>query len=284
LALGSSNGMGTPCFCGKQRDYSTDSRCGQDELNMLMPHDLRHWITLCESTDSYDYYVHVSPIQNLRSILSKGLVPNANGGNYSGFEASLSGTYVTREPHLIKDHINARAMENGFILVLVQVPDAEGVIDEDAMHPLLLQCIEDVLKPLGLDPATASSKYDPEDDIWKNVVPCFMSRLGQPNEEVLRRNPDLVQEYVESIILDELYGADVDSLWYEDAKEQLIQAFPQISHPVYGNRYSLRLPAIGYSGPMHIVAVITVRNGVEKIVKGKIPPAAFRLIDACLEV
>jgi hypothetical protein len=244
-------------------------------------YDLRHWITLCESEGS-DFYVHVSPIKNLRAILAKGLVPNVRGGNYAGYETSLNGTYVTREPSLIHDHIKARNMQTGFILVLVEVPNTHGVIDEDALHPWLMQCIDDILRPLGLDSANASLKYEPDDPIWKTIIPCFISRLGQPNNVILQKVPDLVEEFVEMVIHSELYGEDVDSGWWEGAKEQLIMAFPQLSHPTYGDRYSLRLPAIGYDGPVHIVAVIAVRGGNEKTVKGTVPPAAYRLIDACL--
>jgi hypothetical protein len=254
-----------------------------------MTHDLRRWITLCES-ETHDFYVHVSPIKNLRAILAKGLVPNVEGGNYSGSETSLSGTYVTKEPRLIHDHIRARDMQDGFILVLVQVPNTEGVIDEDALQPWLVQCTEDALRPLGLDVASASSKYDPDDDIWKSIAPCFVTRLGQPDEAVLRQNPDLVEEFINTMIHCEIYGEDEgDPDWWQSAKEQLIMAFPQLSHPDYGNRYSIRLPAVGYTGPStfglgtHIVAVITMRRGEYKVVKGEVPWAARALIDACLD-
>jgi hypothetical protein len=246
----------------------------------MQPNDIRRWIRLCEDQRA-EYYVHVSPIKNLRAILAKGLIANDGGGNYSGYETSLSGTYVTREPQLIHDHINARMMEKGFVLVLVQVANTEGVIDEDALHPWLIQCIEEIV---GADYAKTMINLDPDDAIWHKVPALFQSRLGPPDETELARDPNMVAEFVDAVIRSELYGEDGDPGWWEGAKEQLLKAFPQVTHPHYGNRYSLRLPSVGYTGATHIVAVISVRNRQEKVVHGSVPPAAYRLIDASLEI
>jgi hypothetical protein len=244
----------------------------------MQPTAIRRWIRLCEDQRA-EFYVHVSPIKNLRGILAKGLTANDMGGNYSGYETSLSGTYVTREPKLIHDHINARMMENGFILVVVQVASTAGVIDEDALDPWLHQCIEKIV-------GRNEELYDEVDDtVWGQVAALFKSRLGQPDAAVLQHDPDIIEEYVHSFVAERLLGGDgPDPDWWEYAKNFVVTAFPQLTHPVHGARYSLRLPSVGYAGDTRIVAVITVKQRQEKIVKGSVPPDAQRLIDACLEI
>jgi hypothetical protein len=239
---------------------------------------------LVESETIASYYVHVSPIKNLRSILAKGLLPNVGGGNYTGFETSLEGTYITRVPNIIHDHISARMIENGFVLVLVQILDDHGVIDEDVFHPYLVQCIDTVLAPRGLNYATATEALDPDDPVWRKVAALFATRLGKPNRQILKQNPGIVEDFVDTLIRSELYGEDAgDPDFWQDIKTKLVMIFPQVAHPDYGERYSLRIPGpIGYTGDTRIVAVIESRKGNDRVVKGDVPWAARALIDQVL--
>jgi hypothetical protein len=233
---------------------------------------MRRIIALVENIGSPDVFAHVSPGKNLASIVRNGLQMNPNQGNFSGRWQALDGVYVTRMPQILRDHISARAMENHFVIVLVELGGLAH-IDEDAIDSILEQAATKVLRAAGMTMDDAV-EIDPEDDLWASIVPIFRQALGPGQVE-----PGLLDEYVDAWVRDHVYGEDVDALWWPDAKEAIIQGFPKLSHPVWGSDYSYRVTQpIGFDGPNHIVAVIDVKNNKPRVVRGSVPLQASTLV------
>ena len=243
---------------------------------MLIVTNIREYINIVESAHPV-YYGHVSPAKNLKAILRRGLQPNLGGGNYSGYETSLRGVYVSRVPALLKTHLAARQMEDRFVLVIVVV-NGLAHIDEDVLDVLMHNSVDEVLASHQI-PRQSIEDLEPDDAMWDEVERAFLNKLGQPNQAILAQHPDLVREFCESYVTEHLYGEDIDSIYWEDAKETIIQCFPAVQHPLHGTDYSLRIPhAITYTGNTHIVAVIEMLEGEPHVLKGALPNEARSLV------
>lgn len=245
---------------------------------------MRRLIRLVEaagSTPTVECYLHVTSLSNKASVLAKGLLANHAQGNYAGYWQSLDGVYVTNDPAIIHNHVSARNMVGGYLLVVVEMPAGHGVIDEDVLHMCLRTATDAVLKKHGMSVGEIED-YDAgaDDPMWSEVTRRLAPMFGTPDRAALARHSGILDEFVREWITEHVYETEVDQLWWADAKEALVSCYPAMVAPGCEHRHSLRLPGpIGYSGSPRIAAVIGVRDGVEKVLKGKVPAQARALVE-----
>jgi hypothetical protein len=224
---------------------------------------------LLEKSGDVRVYAHVSPGQNLESILRQGLLPNENGGNYSGYWEALSGVYVTNNPHVLRQHIFARSMEDHYVIVLVQVA-GRSYPDEDVIDNLLHKCAQDVLQKHGM---TVNDIEDiaMDNELGQDLIAAFKAALGTPKRGVLAKEPTLIEEFVEAWLNETIYGGDgPEGDWWTYAKGLLLRAFRPADTDA-----NLRSPQrVGYTGRTHMIGVVDVRDGVKHVVKGTVSPEA----------
>ena len=237
------------------------------------------YVDLLESIETI--YAHVSPGSNLPAILRQGLIPNPGGGNYSGYWESLPGVYVSRLPQVLRQHINARAIEDHYLIIFVQL-GGQTFIDEDAVDDLLQQAVKTVANRRGI--SDALDEIDPDEDeagwseILREVEQEFLRVMGPPNRALLAKNPGFVEEYVRDWVTENIHGGETDPSWWPEAKGLMLRLFPKLQHPSQDG--SLRVPGkIGYRGRTHISAIVEVTKGAPRVVKGTLSAAARGFMD-----
>lgn len=231
---------------------------------------------LLEASSSIRIYAHVSPGANLDSILRQGLLPNAGGGNYSGYWEALDGVYVTNDPTILRQHIFARGIEPHYVIVLVQVA-GRNHLDEDVIDNLVLKCFNEVLRRHGLSDRDSDRMYDMgiEDQIKQELVASVQAALGPPKRNVLSKEPNLIEEYVDSWLSERYEGGEgPGGEWWTYAKGLILRAFS-----TFTDDRNLRIPkTIGYTGKTRIIAVVNVVNGEAHVVRGTVPSDAQDLV------
>lgn len=250
---------------------------------------MRHLIRLVENQLHEEiqptgaYYLHVTSGDNLRSVLTDGL-QQISLGNYSGYYASLSGVYVTRIPAIIQHHIFARDISEDYLLVVVRV-GTPGVIDEDVIDSYLQDALTKAAKKARVTPDDlAEEEADGEDYPYERVgqlmLPFMLRMLGRPVSDVSA----LLAEFCAAWFSERYVGGEgPGDDWWIDAKEQILRAYPAMTHRQHGADYSLRLPSpIGFDGETRIVAVVAVKEGNAEMAWGRVPPEAQKLVTDCL--
>lgn len=244
---------------------------------------IRKWMTLVEAIAYQgDYYLHVSSGSNLPSILQHGL-HQVGFGNYSGYETALQGIYVTNQANLIADHINARQIEEDYVLVVVVVA-TQAVVDEDALDGWLHKALDLVAaqQQMSVDDMVVEMTAE---EIGQAMARPFRASLGRPIRQAGSDLNAFLTEFCQSWVDDRIIGGSsgADGDWWAMAKERILHTFPRLSHTLYGSHYSLRLPSpIGFSGETRIVAVIHVVDSTPTVVAGVVPQKAQSLLDAVL--
>lgn len=248
------------------------------------------------------YYVHVTAADNLRSILKKGLVPNAANkglGNYDDTRwLSLDGVYATKQPEIIHSNLRANHNFGHYGLVLLSVAVSATLPDEDGIEALLKDCYKRVMDLHGIDSYYASwiGEYfqtrdqnrdddDPEwslrdeSQFWREVAEEFHNRAKGNDPRPM--DQELISTLVEywSDFEFEGYG-DIDPYDWRDLKDKVTRRYPRLAHPNGGAGWSLRIPhVVGYSGRTRIVAVIEVIDGTPEVLYGSVPADAKELLN-----
>src|ERR1700753_1798773 len=111
---------------------------------------MREWMNLFEDQVERSFYLHVSPAKNLKSIRSKGLVPNHNGGNYDDMRwASLDGVYASKYAKQLADYLNAHLITD-YLLMVIEVDMETALPDEDTIDIIFDHLFEAWLHDRGL--------------------------------------------------------------------------------------------------------------------------------------
>jgi len=230
------------------------------------------------------WWAHASPGRNLRAVLRNGLLPNAGGGNYAGYEAACDGVYLTGNPHIVASHIAAPDMDNDFLLAFAELPAGAAVLpDEDAIHSWIEVAARDVLSPLGLGLRDAADgAFGPDHPAWAALPAALAARLGPPDAgfEAAARAAHLA-EYADAWVRHDVFAEDIDPTWWPGAKDLLVRMFPRIGHPAWGEDFrSVRVPGpVPWEGPgPRLAAVVRVLDGRPVVERGGLSPAEAELV------
>jgi len=242
---------------------------------------MRQWINLFENmqVQTKEYFVHVTPYKNIKSILKQGLIPNQNGGNYTDTRwISLKGVYASKNMDHLLGYLRSHGMVN-FGIIVIETSSEDTLPDEDIIDPLLTKATHDVFKRHGyqvspeFDPAEEEIEYD--DPIWNEVAKEFDKLAGGKGT-----TDDTLIELVEYWKDFAFYlGGDIDPDYWLDIKDAITRKYRKMKAPLLDYQHSIRIPnAVGFEGFTKIIFVGGYKNNEFSVFLDKAPAEAEREI------
>ena len=231
------------------------------------------------------FYMHISPYKNLKSIQSKGLVPNFNGGNYDNMRwESLNGVYASQNADQLTSYLNNHEIKS-YLIVIIEVDLQTALPDEDTIDIIFDHVLERIARAEGVDPGEFLEDEniypgEPGHDALVARLTAGFSKLAGESEP----NDELVMEAA-GLWLEMKLGVDgeADFVW-GNVKEQLVQHFRTMQHPSLG-RHSIRIPSlVGFDGPTRIVGIVAVKkDDAPKIIYNQIPNESKATVNEMIE-
>lgn len=237
---------------------------------------MRQWIKLCE-TGAPRYLLHATPRENIRSIMSKGLVADRTSNYTDTRWTSLSGVYATDQPNKINDYIRFHDLGGKVAIVVIEVQSGvDHLPDEDLIDILLRHVTELAASGLGIPYDQLPEHIDSDDPLWSQIADEFHREAGGGPEDKPRLH-ELIGYWADF----ELYqGGDTDPDYWADLKDWATRHYPRLVHPTLKMQSSTRiLDAIGFDGATRIVAIVEFNAGQQKVVYGSVPAAARVLLN-----
>lgn len=243
-------------------------------------------------------YYHCTRLENVKSILKVGLVPNhANNGagNYDDARwESLDGVYCTRESDIIESYIRAHDLEDGYAIVVLSVSPTAALPDEDVIEVILKHARVKVADEWGIDGYYLEeegglheyfeTRYDNGEEPHPGDlqdIDDFYAKVGEKFHEMVKANdprpmdPEMITTLVDCFReFDEGSDGDAALVW-KDIKDAITRRYPKMAHPTAGAGYSIRIPGpVGFSGRNRIVAIVGVIDHEGRLLYGKLPREA----------
>ncbi len=251
---------------------------------------MREWMKLFEKQNvERAFYLHVSPLKNLKSIQAKGLVPNHNGGNYDDMRwASLDGVYASRYARQLNDYLNAQDITD-YLLVIIEVDMETALPDEDTIDIIFDHLFEPMLAADGLNLRSEEfEEMQPGEELFEKYVSQLAHGFHQlaAGKYHVEMDEETVRQAAE-IWLEMKIGLDTEGeMMWGDLKDKLVHSYSKMQHPVLGNRHSVRIPSVvGFEGSTRIVGILKCAyDEVQpEILYNKVPDEARDEVNALVD-
>lgn len=235
------------------------------------------------------YSYHATTSNNLKSIISNGLVPNYSGnknvkgssqkggygsGEFSAFGyplTSLSGIYLTDNPKTAKSISTAIGDDSSYgIIVICKVQPRQTELDEDRLSADIIQerkllhtIIDKVRKfPNGKKDFTDDERVKFSEQYTKHILKTSLD-IGLSDKTISNVTPS-IHNYIKALV----------DFWYDEDGTQNSQNVKHAQHELTvklksakekdpTNHYTFKLNApIGFSGANKIVGIYNPRSGI----------------------
>lgn len=243
-------------------------------------------MNLLESVGERHYYIHVTSIENVPSIMTKGLVPNHNGGNYDDAKwTSLDGVYASKQMVQLQNYLRAHDIEDYGVIVL-EVTPGDALPDEDIININFHAAFDKALKANQMDEDDAMIAYEESggeidnQPFWDQIIEGFRQSIG-PGTASADDVRELLDYWFSLTFMD---SGDAEMYW-ADLKDKFVRAHPQMVNAITGDRHSIRVPSVVTTeGPTRIVGVLEVEGHDEpRVLLNNVPAEAKAIVNGMLE-
>lgn len=217
-----------------------------------------------------EYAYHATNMDNLKSILKHGLVPNYRSGGYGSEETStagysltpLTGVYFTRNA---TDALYiAKGLSGKNIIIVAKIQPKQVEVDEDRIIITLLGESEFLRKLRNLFGPNAPDEYADTDE-FKKLITKYTNDILSKSDIGDRGNRNAfpyIANYLKNLA-EFYFGYDTDETKVKESQNEVTKALRLLAHKHKNVHHTFKInTTVGFSGANRIVGIYDLTDDI----------------------